>query len=45
MEPVSGHVAADNEVDDARFFPLEEARALLTYPRDVEVLDLLSADR
>jgi 8-oxo-dGTP diphosphatase len=45
MEPVSGRVAADNEVDDARFFPLEEARALLTYPRDVEVLDLLSADR
>ena len=45
MEPVSGHVAADNEVDDARFFPLEEARALLTYSRDVEVLDLLSADR
>jgi 8-oxo-dGTP diphosphatase len=45
MEPVSGHVAADNEVDDARFFPLEEARALLTYPRDVEILDLLSADR
>ena len=45
MEPVSGQVAADNEVDDARFFPLEEARALLTYPRDVEVLDLLSADR
>jgi len=41
MEPVSGHVAADNEVDDARFVPLEEARALLTYPRDVEVLDLL----
>ena len=41
MEPVSGHVAADNEVDDARFVSLEEARALLTYPRDVEVLDLL----
>jgi len=45
MEPVSGRVAADNEVDDARFFPLEEARALLTYPHDVEILDLLSADR
>jgi 8-oxo-dGTP pyrophosphatase MutT (NUDIX family) len=42
MEPVAGQVAADNEVDDARFVPLEEARALLTYPRDVAVLDLLS---
>jgi len=41
MEPVSGDVAADNEVDEARFVPLEEARALLTYQRDVEVLDLL----
>ena len=41
MAPVSGDVAADNEVDDARFVPLEEARALLTYQRDVEVLDLL----
>ena len=42
MEPVSGHIAADNEVDDARFVPLDEARGLLTYARDVEVLDLLS---
>jgi len=42
MEPVAGQVAADNEVDDARFVPLEDARALLTYPRDVAVLDLLS---
>jgi 8-oxo-dGTP diphosphatase len=45
MEPLSGQVAADNEVDDARFFALEEARALLTYPRDVEVLDLLGGTR
>jgi hypothetical protein len=45
MEPLSGQVAADNEVDDARFFALEEARALLTYPRDVEVLDLLGGAR
>jgi len=42
MEPGSGHLAADNEVDDARFVPVEEARALLTYPRDVEVLDRLA---
>jgi 8-oxo-dGTP pyrophosphatase MutT (NUDIX family) len=42
MEPISGDVAADNEVDEARFVPLEEARALLTYQRDVGVLDLLS---
>jgi 8-oxo-dGTP diphosphatase len=41
MEPVSGHFAADNEIDEARFVPLAEARALLTYARDVEVLDAL----
>ena len=42
MEPVSGHLAANNEVDDARFVPVEEARALLTYPRDVDVLERLA---
>ena len=43
MEPVSGSLAAANEVDDARFVRLEEARVLLTYPRDVEVLDALGS--
>ena len=41
MEPVSGTLAAANEVDDARFVLLDEARELLTYARDVEVLDRL----
>jgi 8-oxo-dGTP diphosphatase len=38
MEPLSGTLAAANEVDDARFVPIDEARALLTYARDVELL-------
>ncbi len=38
MSPVAGDLAAANEVDDARFVPLAEARALLTYARDVELL-------
>jgi 8-oxo-dGTP diphosphatase len=42
MEPVSGTLAAANEVDDARFVRVDEARALLTYRRDVELLDDLS---
>jgi 8-oxo-dGTP pyrophosphatase MutT (NUDIX family) len=42
MEPVSGSLAAANEVDKARFVPLAEARALLSYGRDVEVLDALA---
>ncbi len=42
MSPIAGDLGAANEVDDARFVPLEEARALLTYARDVEVLDALA---
>jgi 8-oxo-dGTP diphosphatase len=42
MEPVSGTLAAANEVDDARFVLFDEARALLTYRRDVDLLDELS---
>ena len=41
MTPVGGSVAAANEVDDARFVSLAEARRLLTYARDVELLDAL----
>ncbi len=37
----SGDPAGDNEVDEAVWVPLEEARARLTYPRDVVVLDAL----
>jgi 8-oxo-dGTP pyrophosphatase MutT (NUDIX family) len=43
MTPVGGSVAAANEVDDARFVPLAEARRLLTYARDVELLDVLGS--
>jgi 8-oxo-dGTP pyrophosphatase MutT (NUDIX family) len=43
MTPVAGSVAAANEVDDARFVPLAEARSLLTYARDVELLDALGS--
>jgi 8-oxo-dGTP pyrophosphatase MutT (NUDIX family) len=41
MTPVDGSVVAANEVDDARFVPLAEARRLLTYARDVELVDVL----
>jgi 8-oxo-dGTP diphosphatase len=43
MAPVGGSLAAANEVDDARFVPLAEARRLLTYTRDVELLDALGS--
>jgi len=43
MEPVSGTLAAANEVDDVRFVPVDEALALLTYARDVELLDLAAS--
>jgi 8-oxo-dGTP diphosphatase len=39
MTVISGEVHAQNEVDDARWVPLDEARRCLTYPRDVEVVD------
>jgi 8-oxo-dGTP diphosphatase len=42
MTPIGGLLAAANEVDDARFVPLVEARRLLTYDRDVELLDVLA---
>jgi 8-oxo-dGTP diphosphatase len=39
MEPISGALAAANEIDDARFLAVDDARTLLTYRRDVELLD------
>ena len=45
MAPVGGHVAAANEVDDAVFVSVEEARALLTYARDRELVDLVDHER
>lgn len=41
MTAVAGEPGAANEVDDVVFLPVAEARALLTYPRDRELLDLL----
>jgi len=45
MTPLGGHPAAANEVDDAAFVPLDEARALLTYARDRELVDLVDRER
>jgi len=42
MTPEEGRLAAANEIDDARFVPVAEARGLLTYERDRELLDLLT---
>jgi len=38
MEPVAGKAAPDNEVDEVRWLPLEQAAALLSYDRDRAVL-------
>jgi 8-oxo-dGTP diphosphatase len=40
MEPLDGaEPFGDNEVDEARWVSVEDARALLTYPRDHALLD------
>lgn len=44
MEPVGGRLAAANEVDDAAFVGVDEARGLLTYARDRDLVDLLERD-
>jgi len=41
MEPESGEFTPNDEVDEVRWLPPEEARALMTYDRDREVLDAL----
>lgn len=41
MAPVGGALAPTHEVDDARWVPIADARAVLTYPRDLELLALL----
>jgi 8-oxo-dGTP pyrophosphatase MutT (NUDIX family) len=43
MTPEDGRLAAASEIDDARFVPVAEAREVLTYERDRELLDLLAA--
>jgi 8-oxo-dGTP diphosphatase len=42
---VGGTLQAANEVDDARFVALDEARSLLTYPRDRDLLAQIAAER
>jgi 8-oxo-dGTP diphosphatase len=39
MEPVAGELAYRHEVDEARWVSLDEARTLLTYQRDISLLD------
>jgi 8-oxo-dGTP diphosphatase len=43
MTPLEGRLEAANEIDEARFVPIGEAAALLTYERDRELLDELEA--
>ena len=45
MAPLGGQLAAANEVDDARFVAVDEARARLTYARDRELVDLVDQER
>lgn len=42
MTPARGEAAGAHEVDQAAWVPLDEARARLTYPRDIAVLDALA---
>jgi 8-oxo-dGTP diphosphatase len=41
MEPVEGKLEPAHEIDAARWSSLGEARSLLTYDRDISLLDLL----
>ena len=42
MTGCEGELSAHNEIDAARWVPIEEARRLLTYPRDRALLERLS---
>ncbi len=44
MTPVGGRFTPTDEVDEVRWLPVEEAKALLSYPRDREVLAALDAE-
>jgi 8-oxo-dGTP diphosphatase len=44
MTAVGGQLEAANEIDEARFVPIAEAAALLTYQRDRELLDSLEPE-
>lgn len=43
MRPVGGELAFRHEVDDARWLPVDEAGALLTYDRDAAPLGAIAA--
>jgi 8-oxo-dGTP diphosphatase len=45
VTPVAGQLRAANEADDARFVAFDDARTLLTYARDRELLDLVEPGR
>jgi 8-oxo-dGTP pyrophosphatase MutT (NUDIX family) len=38
MTPIGGRLEAANEVDEVRFVAFEEAKSVLTYQRDVDLL-------
>jgi len=42
MTPVSGDFTPSDEVDELRWLTPDEARGVLTYTRDVELLDAIS---
>ena len=44
MTPVHGELEASNEIDVARWVPVDEARSLLTYARDVAILERLEVE-
>ncbi len=44
LRVVGGEPTFDHEVDEARWLSLEEAAALLTYPRDLAVLEALQGE-
>jgi 8-oxo-dGTP pyrophosphatase MutT (NUDIX family) len=43
MTPIRGELAPTNEVDDARWVPVEDAANLLTYARDRQLIAKLGA--
>ena len=45
MEPVGGELRPDHEIDDARWARAADVASVLTYPRDVEVVEASLADR
>jgi predicted NUDIX family NTP pyrophosphohydrolase len=42
MHQLSGEFEPHDEVDEVRWLPLDRARALLSYERDLAVLDALA---